>query len=231
MVNLVDKSVGNMLFTARNLFNNTTIWAQQLNVIISRIDRFGTVAYHQVAALLLQFDGSTEMPVIGFQREADDPLVAAFALTEDGDDIGCLNKFQGEWFTCFGQLLVGNLEWLVVAGSRSTNGAVALWKDLAGGVEHIVGREDGDDLGARGVINADRAGHDHDVMALLQHGGSKGGTHPATRRIGQISDGIKILSRGTGGDQDLRTSWGFIAHAGLSLDPRESLPLTTAVII
>lgn len=230
-MDLMDESLSDVLFTTRDRFEDAAVTAEQLDVIVSRIDGFGTVTDHQVAAFLLQFDGGAKVAVVGFQGEADDPLIVAFALAQDGDDIRGLDEFQLQRLARFGELSIGHLERLVVAGCRGADGSVTPGEHIASDTEHLLGGDDVDDVCAIGIVERDGTGHNHDVMTIPQRRGGKSSAHPSARRVGQVSHRIEVLSRGTGCDQDFGAGWGGIAHAGSSLDPRGPCPLTTDVII
>ena len=92
----------------------------------------------------------------------------------------------------------------IIAGGRRSDRADALRKELHRGGSHFLGRNDVDDLRAVRVFYVDRAADDDDLEARVQRRLRERRAHASARRVRQIADGVEVLPRRAGGDQNFR---------------------------
>src|SRR6058998_1212259 len=116
------------------------------------------------------------------------------------EDIGGRFEVQDEVCGILFDFLRGDRFWTKVQGGRSFDDDIGVDGVVQNRPPHFLCSSNANDIGE---LELGRSGNQHDVCAPVSRGASHGKTHFARRAVADISDGIDVLYRGTGGHDDL----------------------------
>ena len=90
----------------------------------------------------------------------------------------------------------------VIADGCGEDGGVTIGEDSRAGFIHFVGGDDGKNVRARGIGEADGAGDEIDVVSSSSGFSGDGEPHFSGGGVGEISNGIEVFAGRSGGDED-----------------------------
>jgi hypothetical protein len=117
------------------------------------------------------------------------------------------DQVQRQRLARLGDLLHGDLFGSVVAGGGGANGAVAGREHAARSLQHLVGGNDGDHLGAGRIADLDWAADDYHLVPRRESRFGQSLSHPPAGGVREIPHRIEKLTRRSRGDQNPAHGW------------------------
>jgi hypothetical protein len=117
----------------------------------------------------LEFGERAEAMIFGFERKTHDPA-KSLLCAKCGDDVFRFDQMQLERLTCLGDFAGLDVDGAIITRGGGPDQAVAIFKYLAAGGKHFLGRDHGHNFSCGRVGHLHGARDDHHIMPECKSG-------------------------------------------------------------